>query len=372
MSKRDYYDIMGISRQASDDDIKKAYRKLAMKYHPDRNAGNTEAEEKFKEVKEAYEVLSEPEKRAAYDRFGHEGVNSQSGGANAGFSGFDFSDIFSDIFGGTGGRQTRAGPQRGADLRYNMEITLEEAAHGCEKQIKIPTVEECDVCSGSGAKPGSKVETCPDCHGHGQVRINQGFFQFQQTCPRCQGSGKLIKDPCRSCHGQGQKQGSKTLQVRIPAGADDGDRIRLSGEGRPGESGGAKGDLYIVTHLKPHSVFTRDGTNLHCEMPISFGIAALGGEIEVPTLDGMAKVKIQPETQTGKILRLRGKGIRSIRTANQGDLMCHVVVETPVKLNERQKELLREFENLSEEQHSNPRSKSFMDKLKDFFAGKNL
>ncbi|MCW3481496.1 molecular chaperone DnaJ [Neisseriaceae bacterium JH1-16] len=378
MSKRDYYDVLGVNRDASDDDIKKAYRKLAMKYHPDRNPDSKEAEDKFKEVKEAYEMLSESDKRAAYDQFGHAGVDPNMGagggfrGGQGGFGDFAdaFGDIFGDIFGGrAGGGGGRSNVYRGADLRYNMEISLEEAAKGCERQIRIPTHENCDVCHGSGAKPGTQPKTCTTCGGHGQVRVSQGFFSVQQTCPTCHGSGKQITDPCTKCHGAGQLKTHKTLNVKIPAGVDEGDRIRLAGEGEPGTNGGPAGDLYVVTHIKQHAVFQRDGMDLHCEMPITFATAALGGEIEIPTLDGMAKMKIPAETQSGKVFRLRGKGVKAVRGSDYGDLMCHVVVETPVKLTERQKELLREFEQVGEGDKAthNPRAKSFVDKLREFF-----
>lgn len=373
MSKRDFYDILGVNRDASDEDIKKAYRKLAMKYHPDRNPDSKEAEDKFKQCKEAYEILSDSQKRAAYDQFGHAGVdpNAGRGGAQGGFGDFSdaFSDIFGDIFGG-GRASGRSQVFRGADLRYNMEISLEEAARGCERQIRIPTHETCDICHGSGARPGTEPTTCKTCGGHGQVRMSQGFFSVQQTCPTCHGSGKQITDPCTKCHGAGQIKTNKTLNVKIPAGVDEGDRIRLAGEGEPGENGGPNGDLYVVTHIKAHQVFQREGMDLHCEMPISFATAALGGEVEIPTLDGMAKVKIAGETQTGRVYRLRGKGIKSVRGSNYGDLMCHVVVETPVNLTDHQRELLREFEDINQADSAvhNPRAKSFMDKLKDFFA----
>ncbi|GGY21560.1 molecular chaperone DnaJ [Paludibacterium paludis] len=375
MSKRDYYDVLGVNRDASEDDIKKAYRKLAMKYHPDRNPDSKEAEERFKEVKEAYEILSDAQKRSAYDQFGHAGVDPNAGarGGGAGFGDFAdaFSDIFGDIFGGgRGGQGGRSNVYRGADLRYNLEITLEEAARGCERQIRIPSHENCDVCHGTGAKPGTQPKTCSTCGGHGQVRMSQGFFSIQQTCPTCHGSGKEISDPCVKCRGAGQVKTNKTLNVKIPAGVDEGDRIRLSGEGEPGQNGGPAGDLYVVTHIKPHAVFQRDGKDLHCEMPVSFATAALGGEVEIPTLDGVVKVKISPETQTGRVYRVRGKGIKAIRGNDYGDLMCHIVVETPVSLTERQKELLQEFEAISQGDSAkhNPRAKSFMDKLKDFFA----
>jgi len=371
MSKRDYYEILGVNRDASDQDIRKAYRRLAMKYHPDRNPDNAKAEDQFKEAKEAYEVLSDAEKRAAYDQYGHAGVDPSVGmGAGAaGFGGFAdaFGDIFGDIFGG-GGR-TRSNVYRGADLRYNIEVSLEEAARGTESRIRIPTLDECDVCHGSGAKPGTSPVTCPSCHGHGQVRMTQGFFSIAQTCPKCHGSGKIVESPCSACSGHGRVKRQKTLSVKIPAGVDEGDRIRLSGEGEAGVNGGQAGDLYVVIHIRAHDVFTRDGNNLHCEMPISFTKAALGGEIEIPTLDGYAKIKVPSETQSGRVFRLRGKGIKGIRSSTHGDLMCHVVVETPVNLTARQRELLAELEeiNQADASHHNPRAKSWMDKVKEFF-----
>ena len=373
-NKKDLYDILGVNRDASDEDIKKSYRKLAMKHHPDRNPDSKDAEDKFKEAKGAYEILSEPDKRRAYDAYGHAGVNPQAGGGpgGEGFGGFSeaFGDIFGEIFGGRGGR---GGQQvyRGADLRYNMDITLEQAARGTETKIRIPSLDECEPCHGSGAKPGTQPKTCHTCNGQGQVRMQQGFFSIQQTCPTCHGTGKVIADPCTSCSGSGRIKSHKTLSVKIPAGVDDGDRIRLSGEGETGMNGGPPGDLYVVVQLKPHSVFQRDGADLHCEMPISFTVAALGAEIHIPTLDGEAKIKIPAETQSGQVFRLRGKGIRPVRQTSAGDLMCHVVVETPVRLTDRQKELLRELEeiNKSDGDKHNPRAKSFMDKVKDFFAG---
>lgn len=372
MTKRDYYEVLEIERSASDGEIKKAYRKLAMKYHPDRNPDSKEAEEHFKECKEAYEILSEPQKRAAYDRYGHAGVDPSAGGMGGahGFDGFAdaFSDIFGDIFGG--GRGGRSNVYRGADLRYNLEITLEEAARGAEKTIRIPTVEECETCHGSGAKPGTQPQTCSTCGGSGQVRMQQGFFSIQQTCPKCRGSGRMVSDPCKTCHGAGRVKNTKTLEVKIPAGIDDGMRLRHAGHGEPGVNGGPSGDLYVEIHIRPHQVFQRDGDDLHCEMPINFATAALGGEIEIPTLDGMARLKIPAETQSGKVFRLRGKGIRNVRSHAHGDLMCHVFIETPVKLTDRQKELLREFEEISSgnaDRH-NPQAKSWMDKVRDFFA----
>ncbi|MFN3593188.1 MAG: molecular chaperone DnaJ [Thiobacillaceae bacterium] len=371
MAKRDYYEVLGVHKGATEEEIKKAFRKLAMKYHPDRNPGDKSVEEKFKEVKEAYDVLSDPNKRAAYDHYGHAGVDPSMAGAGAAGTGFrDFADAFSDIFGDIigAGRGGRSQVYRGADLRYNLEITLEEAARGTETKIRIPVMAECDVCHGSGAKPGTQPITCPTCGGYGQVRMQQGFFSIQQTCPRCHGSGRIIAEPCPHCHGEGRVKKHKTLSVRIPAGVDEGDRIRLTGEGEAGINGGPPGDLYVMVHLKPHPVFTRDHDDLHCEMPISFVTAALGGEITIPTLDGQAVIKIPPETQTGKTFRLRGKGIKGVRSREPGDLLCHVVVETPVNLTERQKALLREFEACCQEGKHHPRAKSFMDKVKEFFG----
>ena len=373
MAKRDFYEILGVAKTASEDEIKKAYRKLAMKYHPDRNPDNKEAEEKFKEVKEAYEMLTNPEKREAYDRYGHAGVDpngGMGGGFGAGGFGDAFGDIFGDIFGG-GGRGRSSGPQvyRGADLRYNLEITLEQAAAGFDTTIRVPSWDKCDTCHGSGAKPGTSPITCTTCHGHGQVRMQQGFFSIQQTCPKCHGSGKIIPEPCASCGGAGRIKRNKTLEVKIPAGIDSGMRIRSTGNGEPGTNGGPPGDLYVEIHIKPHTVFQREGDDLHCEMPISFSKAALGGEIEVPTLAGKVSFTIPEGTQTGKTFRLKGKGIKGVRSGYSGDLFCHVVVETPVKLTEKQKDLLREFDRLTNEggaKHS-PQSKGWMDKVKDFF-----
>lgn len=373
-SKKDFYEVLGVNRDASDEEIKKSYRKLAMKYHPDRNPDNPKAEEQFKEAKEAYEILSDEQKRAAYDQYGHAGVDPSMGAGGAGgfgAGGFSdaFGDIFGDIFGGARGGGQRSNVYRGADLRYNMEISLEDAARGTETKIRIPVMSECETCHGSGARPGTSPITCTTCGGHGQVRMQQGFFSVQQTCPKCHGTGKMVKDPCPTCSGGGRVKQHKTLSVKIPAGVDEGDRIRLSGEGEAGVNGGPPGDLYVVVHLKAHSVFQREGGDLHCEMPISYTVAALGGEIEIPTLDGHAKMKIPAETQSGATFRLRGKGIKPLRSNENGDLMCHVVVETPVKLNERQKELLRELEAINQQdagKHS-PRAKSWLDKVKDFF-----
>jgi molecular chaperone DnaJ len=375
MAKRDYYEVLGVNRDADDETVKKAYRRLAMKFHPDRNPGDKSAEEKFKEAKEAYEVLSEAERRAAYDRYGHAGVDpAMAGGAGFGGAGFGggfaeaFGDIFGDIFGQ--GRANRSSVYRGADLRYNLEVTLEQAAHGTETKIRIPTWEACDTCGGTGAKPGTKPVTCSTCRGQGQVRMQQGFFSIQQTCPKCHGQGKVITDPCTDCVGVGRVKKQKTLSVKIPAGVDEGDRIRLGGEGEPGVNGGPPGDLYVQVQVKPHPVFQRNGDDLHCEMPVSFTVAALGGEIQIPTLDSSAKIRVPAETQSGKVFRLRGKGIKGVRSQTPGDLMCHVVVETPVNLTERQKELLREFEAISQRDSDrhNPRAKSWMDKVKEFFG----
>jgi len=375
MAKRDYYDVLGLNRDASEDDIKKAYRKLAMKWHPDRNPDNPKAEEHFKEAKEAYEVLSDAQKRGAYDQFGHAGVDPQAGmgagGAPGGFSGFGdiFNDIFGDIFGG--GRGGRSNVFRGADLRYNLEITLEQAAHGFESRIRIPTMAACETCHGSGAKAGSQPQPCPTCRGAGQVRVSQGPFSIAQTCPRCHGAGKIIPNPCATCAGSGRVKHQKTLSVKIPAGVDAGDRVRLSGEGEPGVNGGPAGDLYVQVGIKPHAVFQRDHDDLHCEMPIAITTAALGGEIEIPTLEGSARIRVPAETQTGKTFRLRGKGIKGVRSQAPGDLFCHVAVETPVSLTPRQKELLREFEGISEQDvaRHNPRSRTWYEKVKEFFEG---
>ncbi len=380
MAKRDYYTVLGVNREASEADIKKAYRKLAMKHHPDRNPDEKGAEDKFKEAKEAYEVLTDAKKRAAYDQDGHAGVDPSMGfgaagargaGGPEGFGGFAdaFGDIFGEIFGAQRGSRG-SGVYRGADLRYNLEIALEDAARGTDAKIRIPTMEACETCHGSGAKPGTQPKQCPSCNGRGEVRVSQGFFSIQQTCPACRGTGKIIPEPCATCHGAGRIKKHKTLSVKIPAGVDQDDRIRLTGEGEPGTNGGPPGDLYVVVNLKPHAVFQREGADLHCEMPISFALATLGGEIEIPTLDGHAKIKIPAETQTGQVFRLRNKGIRPVRGSVTGDLYCHVVLETPVKLTPRQKELLREFEAINEKDPAahNPRAKSFMDKVRDFFA----
>jgi len=371
MSKRDYYEVLGVARDATEADLKKAYRRVAMKHHPDRNPDNKESEELFKEANEAFEVLSDPEKKARYDQFGHAGVNQQGGGgAGAGDFGDIFSDIFGDIFGGAGGARAgggRAGVRKGADLRYNLELDLEDAVKGTTVKIRIPTAVVCGTCDGSGAKKGSSPVDCTTCNGVGQVRMQQGFFSVQQTCPRCHGSGKQIKDPCNTCHGRGQVEEQKTLSVKVPAGVDEGDRIRLTGEGQAGTNGGPPGDLYVQVHMREHKLFVREGRDLHCEIPISFVDAALGGELEVPTLDGRVKLKIPAETQTGKLFRLRGKGVTSVRGGGAGDLLCRVVVETPVQLTRRQKELLQEFQTIGESEGSqSPKKTSWFDGVKKF------
>lgn len=374
MAKRDFYEILGVAKNASGDEIRKAYRKLAMKYHPDRNPDSKEAEDKFKEAKEAYEMLSDEEKRGAYDRFGHAGVDPNAAGAG-GMGGAGFADAFGDIFGemfGGGGRQRGGGPQvyRGSDLKYTLEISLEQAANGFETEIRIPSWENCDTCHGSGAKPGTSPRTCHTCNGNGTVRMQQGFFSVQQTCPTCHGSGKEITDPCAACDGVGRIRKNKTLQVKIPAGIDDGMRIRSVGNGEPGLNGGPSGDLFVEIRIKPHGIFQRDGEDLHCELTIPFTKAALGGLLEVPTLSGRGEITIPEGTQTGKTFRLRGKGIRGVRSSYPGDLYCHISVETPVRLNDDQKDLLRKFEASLVDggnKHS-PKSESWTDKVKNFFS----
>jgi|SRR5262245_40661649 len=371
MAKRDYYEVLGVNKDCSEDELKKSYRRLAMKWHPDRNPDNPKAEEHFKEAKEAYEILSDANKRAAYDQFGHAGVDPQAAAGAGGMGGFGdiFSDIFGEIFGG--GRGGRSTVFRGADLRYNLEITLENAAHGMETKIRIPAMAVCETCKGTGARAGTSPTTCPSCRGAGQVRVSQGPFSIAQTCPRCHGTGSVIPNPCGACHGAGRIKLQKTLSVKIPAGVDEGDRVRLTGEGEPGVNGGPPGDLYVQVHIKPHAVFQRDHDDLHCEMPVSITTAALGGEIEIPTLDGSARIRIPAETQSGKQFRLKGKGIKGVRSHVPGDLFCHVVVETPVELTERQRQLLREFEALSSADNArhNPRAKGWLDKVKEFFEG---
>jgi molecular chaperone DnaJ len=379
MAKKDFYEILGVSKNATEGDLKKAYRRLAMKYHPDRNPDDKSAEEKFKEAKEAYEILNDDEKRNAYDRYGHAGVDPNAaggfgGGGQAGNFGDVFGDIFGDIFGGQqqrgggGGGGARSNVYRGSDLRYAMEVSLEQAAGGHTTEIRVPSWDNCTTCKGTGAKPGTKPVQCKTCQGQGSVRMQQGFFSIQQTCPNCDGSGKSIPDPCTSCEGEGRVKKQKTLEVKIPAGIEDGMRIRSTGNGEPGMNGGPPGDLYVEIRIKEHAVFQRDADDLHCEIPISIVRAALGGTVQVPTLEGSAEIELPEGTQTGKTFRLKGKGVQGLRGGSYpGDLYAHVVVETPVRLNDRQKELLRELdESLADLKHS-PQSKGWMDRVKDFF-----
>lgn len=372
MPKSDYYEILGISRDANDREIKKSYKRLAIKFHPDRNPGNISAENKFKEIKEAYEVLSNPEKRAAYDQYGH-AIFEQSGmgnGSTSSRSSADFSDIFGDVFGDIFGGNRRNRSSRGSDLRYDVDLTLEEAVRGVVKEICIPTLIVCMQCSGTGARSKSSIVTCMTCHGQGQIQMRQGFFSVQQSCPACRGHGKIIKELCGRCSGNGRIESTKTLSVRIPAGVNSGDRVRLSGEGESGRHGASSGDLYVQVQIKKHSIFKREERNLYCEVPISFTMAALGGEIEVPTLDGRVKLKIPPETQTGRLFRMKGKGVRSFRSGGHGDLLCKVVVETPVKLSDQQKQLLQDLSDSFNGPYghkNSPRSKTFFDGVKKFF-----
>ena len=370
MSKRDYYEVLGVARNANDEDLKKAYRRCAMKHHPDRNPGNKEAEAAFKECKEAYEVLSDGGKRRLYDQHGHAAFEHGMGGGNAGPGFHDvgdiFGDIFGNIFGGGGGRQ---GPRRGADIGYMMELDLEEAVAGVEKRIEIPTMASCEPCNGSGSEDG-KIDTCATCHGRGQVRMQRGPFQMQAPCPHCGGAGKTIVNPCKHCDGAGRVEEDKTLQVKIPAGVDNGDRIRLAGEGEAGPSGMPPGDLYVEVRVRPHALFQRDGDDLHCEVPIRISQAALGDTVRVPTLGGEAELRIPAETQSGKVFRLRDKGVKSVRSRNPGDLYCKVAVETPVNLTTEQRELLEKFEATfvgeGARRHS-PKTSTFLDGVKGFF-----
>lgn len=371
MSKRDYYEILGVAKDSSTAELKKAYRRVAMKHHPDRNPDNKESEEKFKEASEAYEILSNEQKRGAYDQYGHAGVDGSSGmGGGGGAGGFSdiFGDVFGDIFGGGGGGGGRRGPARGSDLRYTLDLNLEDAVKGTTVKIKVPTLVSCKTCSGSGAKPGSSPVTCTTCGGHGQVRMQQGFFSVQQTCPTCRGKGKIISDPCRDCHGQGRVEETKTLSVKVPPGVDTGDRIRLAGEGEAGADGGPAGDLYVQVSVLEHEFFQREGKNLYCEVPISLFDACLGGEIEVPTLDGRVKLKVPEETQTGKLFRLRGKGVAPVRGGSTGDLLCRVVLETPVNLSKKQKEMLGELRASMKGQKNSPKQDSWFEGMKNFFG----
>ena len=375
MSKRDYYEVLDVAKTATADELKKAYRRLAMKYHPDRNQNSEEAEQKFKEAKEAYDVLSDDNKRAAYDQFGHDAVNNAGAGPGGpgGFGGAGFGDIFDSVFGdifggaGPGGGGNRV--YRGADLRYDLEMSLEEAVNGSSIKIRVPKMVSCHTCNGSGAKKGSTPVDCPTCNGVGQVRMQQGFFSVQQTCPQCRGQGKTIKDPCATCNGNGRVRDNKTISVKVPAGVDNGDRIRLSGEGEAGQNGGPAGDLYVHVNVREHDIFSRDGTDLYCDVPISFTTAALGGELEVPTLDGRVKLKVPAETQSGKLFRMRGKGVTSVRNSAKGDMLCRVVVETPVNLSREQKDILKKFEETMSKggtKHS-PQESSWLDGVKRFF-----
>ena len=370
MAKRDYYDVLSVNRDASEEQIKKAYRRLAMKHHPDRNPGDAGAEAKFKEASEAYEVLSDAEKRGAYDRFGHAGLDPAAGGMGGAHFNGSFSDLFSDVFGDLfGASRAGRGPRRGSDLRYALELDLEQAVGGDEVELAVPVLAACEQCDGHGAKPGTRPETCPDCRGAGQIRIAQGFFSLQQTCPRCRGAGKVISDPCRACGGRGRREKRKTLSVRIPPGVDTGDRIRLSGEGQAGPRGASPGDLYVEVQVREHPIFKRDGRHLHCQVPVSFPDAALGGELEIPTLDGRVKLKVPPETQTGKMFRLRGRGVASVRGDAAGDLLCEVVVETPVQLNDAQKDLLCQFRDSLQgggATHS-PKKEGWFESVRHFF-----
>jgi molecular chaperone DnaJ len=373
MAKRDYYKVLDVARNASEADMKKAYRRLAMKYHPDRNPGDHEAEEKFKEAKEAYEILTDPQKRAVYDQYGHAGVES-SRNAHAGARGAEaFSEIFGDVFGDIFGGGRRGGASqvyRGADLRYEIELDLPEAVFGRTVEIDVTKFVECEVCKGSGAAKGSAPISCETCSGSGQVRVSQGFFTLQQTCPHCRGTGRVVRNPCDHCLGQGRVRRGKKLSVKIPPGVDSGDRVRLGGEGEAGRNGGPPGDLYVEVHVREHSIFERDGMHLSCDVPISFATATLGGSVEVPTLDGQVVLKIPVETQSGRVFRLREKGVKSVRNTSRGDLFCRIVVETPVHLSNEQRAMLREFDESLKHggnKHA-PRQQNFLDGVKRFFS----
>jgi molecular chaperone DnaJ len=374
MAKRDYYKVLDLPRSAAEAEIKKAYRRLAMKYHPDRNPGDKSAEEKFKEAKEAYEVLSDANKRGLYDQYGHAGVDAarQGGGGGGGAEAFGdiFGDVFGDIFGGAR-RGGRSQVYRGADLRYDIELDLAEAVFGRTTEIDLTKLMECETCHGSGAAKGSNPVQCDTCHGSGQVRVSQGFFTLQQTCPHCRGAGRIVRNPCDACLGQGRIRKHKKLAVKIPPGVDTGDRVRLGGEGEAGRNGGPPGDLYVEVHVREHAIFEREGPHLSCEVPVAFVIAALGGSVDVPTLEGEVSLKVPAETQSGRVFRLRGKGIKPARGGEQGDLFCRVVVETPVKLSGEQRELLQNFDDSLRRdgpRHA-PRQKSFLEGVKSFFSG---
>ena len=378
MEKQDYYKTLSVSKNASAAELKKAYRRLAMKYHPDRNPNDKSAEEKFKEAKEAFEVLNDPQKRSAYDQFGHSGVNQSSGGHPGGGSG-DFSDIFGDvfgdIFGGAGGQQQRAGPRpsRGSDLQYNLQVSLEDAVFGATRKIKIPSHISCGVCKGTGAKKGTSPVTCSMCSGAGQVRMQQGFFSVQQTCPTCKGTGQEIKVKCPSCYGKGKKEETKTLSVKVPAGVDTGDRIRLSGEGEVGGLGGPSGDLFVQMVVKDHAIFKREGAHLLCQVPINIVKAGLGGEVEVPTLNGKVKLKMPAGTQSEKVFRIRGKGVKPVRGGQVGDILCKVMVETPVNLTSKQKNILKAFgATIGESSKHSPQEFSWLNGVKKFVDDMNI
>jgi molecular chaperone DnaJ len=370
MAKQDFYDILGVSKSADADEMKRAYRKLAMQFHPDRNAGDNTAEQKFKDINEAYDVLKDDQKRAAYDRFGHAAFENGSRGPGdfaGGFSG-GFADIFEEMFGAMGGRRSQAGPSRGSDLRYNLEVSLEDAFRGKQTTIRVATFAHCDACKGSGAEPGTRPSSCRTCHGHGRVRAQQGFFTIERTCPTCQGSGQTIDKPCKACGGQGRTRREKALSVNIPPGVEDGTRIRLAGEGEAGPHGAAAGDLYIFVSITQHQIFQRDGANIFCRVPIPITTAALGGAIEVPTVEGSrTRVTVPPGTQSGHQFRLRGKGMTVLRSNLRGDMYIHAIVETPVNLTKRQQELLREFEKEGENRKTNPESEGFFARVKEFF-----
>jgi molecular chaperone DnaJ len=371
MAKKDFYEVLGLARDATEAEVKKAYRRLAMKFHPDRNPDDPSTEEKFKEASEAYEILSDADKRRAYDQFGHAGVDPNAMNGRGGPGGASFSDIFSDVFGDIFGGGQRSSVARGSDLRYTMELDLEKAVRGDTVEIRVPVMAECEECDGSGARKGTSPIACSDCGGAGQIRVSQGFFSLQQTCPRCRGTGKMIRDPCGSCGGSGRFEKRKTLSVKIPPGVDTGDRIRLSGEGEAGYGGGPPGDLYVQIAVREHKLFSRDGKDLYCEVPISIADAVLGGELEVPTLGGRVKLKIPAETQTGRMFRLRGKGVTPVRGGAPGDLMCRVVVETPVKLTAEQKQLFEKLRDTLREggESNSPKESSWFKGVMDFFDG---